>query len=133
MNYCNCEKCNKIFNYIRGPLLCNKCNEEVFNQIKNYINQNPNSTVYDINKDLNLPIKIVEEYIKEERIMKLRDNINLCSLCKDIVVEGNLYCKKCLQKIKILNGINSLPNSSKEVNHNIPKMHYFDNGRTRKR
>jgi hypothetical protein len=134
MTYYNCKKCNKIFNYIRGPILCYKCDEEVFNQIKIYLKENPDATTSNISQNLNIPIKIIEDYIKDRRLMNLRSvNDNLCPLCGNINNSNNKYCDKCMQKIKILNEINNLPNNVKEEVNSVPKMHYFDNERIKKR
>ena len=77
MDYCNCKKCNKIFNHFSGPILCKECDKEVFYLIKNYIENNKFANASIISKELNIPIKIVNDYIRDDRIVEIRKDINL--------------------------------------------------------
>lgn len=132
MNYCNCKKCNKIFNYIKGPMLCYDCDQIIFESIKKYINENPGATSSMISNDLNLPIKIIQDYVKDNRLTKLRADVKLCLLCKDVIDGNGTYCNSCLKKMDILNKMNSL--SSKSNSENIvPKMHFLNSDNVRKK
>lgn len=129
MDFRNCQKCNKVFNHIRGPILCSDCDREIFNEIKNYFNEHVNANIQQVSLDLDIPLKIIREYIKDDRIMELRsDNVNLCRLCGDVVLDDNRYCPECLKKAKLISG---LDNSVGTQNSNSPKMHYFNKEKRR--
>lgn len=130
MNYCNCKKCNKIFNYFKGPVLCKECDREIFDLIKNYIENNKFANATIISKELNIPIKIVNDYIKDDRIVEIRKDINLCLLCKAPILDDLKYCNKCNTKIKL---INELGNISRKNETNIPKMHFLNSSNEKRR
>lgn len=129
MDYCNCKKCNKIFNYFSGPILCRECDKEVFNLIKNYIENNKFANASIISKELNIPIKIVNDYIRDNRIVEIRKDINLCLLCKNPISDNSNYCSKCNTKIKLINELSNVSRKNEDV---IPKMHFL-NGSNEKR
>lgn len=129
MDYCNCKKCNKIFNHFSGPILCKECDKEVFYLIKNYIENNKFANASIISKELNIPIKIVNDYIRDDRIVEIRKDINLCLLCKTPISDDLKYCNSCYNKIKLINELSNVSRKNEDV---IPKMHFL-NGSSEKR
>ena len=116
MEIVNCECCGKIFNHLKGVKICKECDLNIFNSIKSYIENNNNATVYNISEDLKIPVKIVREYIKDDRLILIRSNVLLCKGCFDII-------KILLQHMHILthtnNDINCI-NNYKYIFHIVP-------------
>ena len=72
MNYCNCKKCNKIFNYIKGPMLCYDCDQIIFESIKKYRAKNvPVRINYLIRKDNLDKIEYIYNLTKELNVDRL--------------------------------------------------------------
>lgn len=104
MRVVNCECCGKIFNHLTGIKICKECDTLVFKNIKSYIENNHSATVYDISEDLKMPIKIVREYIKDDRITLMRNDVVLCKGCFDVIEKGD-YCLACASKFELQNQI----------------------------
>ena len=126
MELCNCMKCNKIFNHMSGPTLCRECDKIVFDKIKEYLEYNPSATSKEINKDTNIPIRIIMEYIKDKRITEIRENLNLCVLCGEVIDDGLKYCIDCSKKRNVTD---ELKNMYKEIKCDKPKMHFLNSNR----
>ena len=48
MEVTNCRDCGRLFNYISGPRSCPECQkklEEKFQQVKEFLRQNPDSSI----------------------------------------------------------------------------------------
>ena len=104
MEIVNCECCGKIFNHLKGVKICKECDLNIFNSIKSYIENNNNATIYDISEDLKIPVKIVREYIKDDRLILIRSNVLLCKGCFDIIKSGE-YCLACSSKFELKNSM----------------------------
>lgn len=134
MDYKNCIRCNKLFNYESGPILCRECNQIVFDKIKGYLEKNKLAPAKTISTDLKIPFNVVKAYLKDDRLMVVRGNdVKLCALCGDIISEGN-YCEICLKNKKTVSAIASLQNIRDNLQHKKIEMHYLNNaGNKRKK
>lgn len=126
MDFRNCLRCKKIFNYISGPTLCKECDKYVFDIIKEYLEENPSSTISQISETTKIPSKIIRQYIKDQRLMEIRKKLNLCVICGEIIDEGSKYCVGCAKKISI---VNQLENTFNEKKDDSPKMRFLTNNR----
>lgn len=101
----NCECCSKIFNYTSGVKVCEKCDAMLFLKIKEYLDENRFSNASEISKDLSIPLKIIKEYIKDDRLIAVRGDAKLCRGCMDVIEEGN-YCPTCQSKLGLYSSLN---------------------------
>lgn len=69
-----CIRCKKLFQS-SSPLttgVCPRCfpvHEEDFRIVRNYIRQNPYSTIYQVSEASGINIEYIKQWIKEERII----------------------------------------------------------------
>ena len=99
MNLRNCARCGKMFNYVTGPAVCDSCKkaiEESFQQVKQYIEENPRASLKQICEDNEVSTKQLQQWIREERLMFSKDSpIQLfCEKCGDPIITGR-FCVKC--------------------------------------
>lgn len=104
MEIVNCECCGKIFNHLKGIKICKECDLNIFSSIKSYIENNNNATIHDISENLKIPVKIVREYIKDDRLILVRNNVLLCKSCFDVIEKGE-YCLACSSKFELRNSM----------------------------
>lgn len=86
MDVRNCRTCGKLFNVLNGERICPACQralEDKFQEVKEYLHQNPNSSVEQTAKDNDLSVKQIKQWIREERLI-------LSS-----AVESGIVCEKC--------------------------------------
>ena len=99
MNLRNCSKCGKMYNYIGGPAICDACKkkiEEDFQKVKQYIEDNPRASLKQIADDNHVSSKMIQQWIREERLMFSKDSPIqlLCEKCGEPIVTGR-FCVKC--------------------------------------
>jgi len=66
----NCKKCNMIFTTNDGSLFCKKCQIEedrTFKLIRDYLYDNPGTSVHDLSAKFNISVRRIEEYIRNGR------------------------------------------------------------------
>ncbi len=68
----NCKNCGRLYNYIGGAYrLCPDCMkklEEKFQEVKQYIEDNPRSDMRDISENCDVSTRQIEQWIREERL-----------------------------------------------------------------
>ncbi|MCR5404776.1 MAG: flagellar protein [Butyrivibrio sp.] len=99
MNLRNCSKCGKMYNYVGGPAICDACKkriEEDFKKVKQYIEDNPRASLKQISEDNKVSSKLIQQWIREERLMFSKDSPIqlLCEKCGEPIVTGR-FCVKC--------------------------------------
>lgn len=91
MELINCKECGRLFSS-SGPKICPDCRqseEEKFDLVKEYLWENPNSTVK----------KVAEATgVEEDLIIKFMRNGRLDS--EGLMIDYNLECKRCGAEIK---------------------------------
>ena len=95
----NCKGCGRLFNYMSGPPLCANCQrklEEKFQEVKEYLEENPNSSVNQVSEAMDVSVKQIKQWIREERLAFADDSaITLsCEACGAPVRTGR-YCEAC--------------------------------------
>lgn len=110
MNVRNCKKCGKIFNYIVGPILCQKCREELeekFQEVRKYVRENPGVDMTEVSEVCDVETKQIRRWIQEERL-ELSENSPIkipCEGCGELIRSGR-FCAKCKAQVtKDLTGI----------------------------
>ncbi|MCR5773762.1 MAG: flagellar protein [Lachnospiraceae bacterium] len=134
MNVKNCRKCGKIFNYIGGVPICPACKEDLekkFNDVKNYIRENPKASIPKICEDCEVDTGQLQQWIREERLIFSDDSpVGIpCEKCGTMIHSGR-YCEKC--KAELANGLNASiakPQAPvaepKKDNRNNPAMRFL--------
>lgn len=99
MDVRNCKNCGRLFNYIGGAPLCQGCQkklEEKFQEVKAYLNENPNSSVDRVSEELDVSVKQIRQWIREERLtlsVAGADGV-VCEQCGAPICTGR-FCDKC--------------------------------------
>jgi len=98
----NCKKCNRLFSSVDGSALCSRCSEDAddgFNKVREYIYDNPNSSVKDVSVGTGVSTDVILQWIREGRIV-LGDhaNISFCERC-DAPIDGGRFCGKCVREL----------------------------------
>ena len=134
MNVRNCKNCGRLFNYIAGPPVCPACKEEMekkFQQAKEYIRENRNSTVTMVAEEIDVPESLVKQWVREERLVFADAAIAGigCEVCGSPILTGR-FCDKCKnQMMNDLNGAIKKPEAPKveKKAKDSPRMRFLDN------
>ena len=108
MDVRNCRNCGRLFNYIGGPNICQACRDEAekkFANVKEYIQDNPRSSMQEISDANDVTTNQIRQWIREERLQFSDDSpIGIeCESCGAIIKTGK-YCEAC--KNKMANSLN---------------------------
>ena len=100
----NCRRCNRLFNYMSGPPICNDCkdaDEKDFQRIKDYLYTNPGTNLTKVASDCEISIEKIKRFLKEGRLEVVGDaNFVLeCEICKKPISTGRL-CATCQKSMK---------------------------------
>ncbi len=134
MNVRNCKNCGRLFNYIAGPPICPNCKEELekkFQQAKEFIRENKNSTVQIVAEEVDVPESQIKQWIREERLVFSDAAIAgiACEVCGASITTGR-FCEKCKgQMMNDLNGAIKKPEAHviKKRERENPRMRFLDN------
>lgn len=103
MNVRNCKKCGRIFNYIGGPVTCQKCREELeekFQEVRKYVRDNPGVDITEVSEECDVEPKQIRRWIQEERL-ELSENSPIkipCESCGALIRSGR-FCEKCKAQV----------------------------------
>jgi len=100
----NCPECGKLFVYVHRNLCpdCLKKDEENFEQVREYLNNNPKATIEEVSKGTDVPVKKILGYLKEGRLILQSNNVNItlnCEICGEPILTGRI-CAKCTSRFK---------------------------------
>ena len=109
MEAVNCPKCGKLFTRIMNPLCpsCDKEEEQAFQTLRNYIEENENCTIGELSKETGVSQKRILRLIREGRLeisKGMRGEVR-CMTCGGPIAKGQ-YCDACI--IKINQNINDM-------------------------
>ena len=104
MNVRNCRTCGRLFNYISGVPMCQACKDQLeskFQEVKEYLRQNPNSTIQAVSEENNVAIPQIKQWVREERLTFAADSpIGIdCEVCGKTIKTGR-FCEECKNKMK---------------------------------
>ena len=106
-----CDNCKKMFKSIGENKVCPLCmidHEGEFRRVKEYLRENPGTSMAALAEEVNVSISLLEQYLRQERIeVSPSSPIMLaCNKCGAEIVTG-MYCDECrknmvgeFQKIK---------------------------------
>lgn len=123
MNVRNCRKCGRIFNYVAGPLLCPRCREEMevkFQEVKEYIRNNPGSGIAEVAEACNVPTSQIQQWLREERL-ELTENSAILLSCESCgaPIRSGKYCERC--KYEMTMGFRAAMDNKKPQEPTRPK------------
>lgn len=99
----NCIQCGKLFVYISKALCpdCLKKENEMFEKVRDYINQNPDSSLKKVSEKTGVDTKKILGFLKEGRLLLKKANANIlnCEVCGEAILTGR-YCEKCAKELK---------------------------------
>lgn len=103
MNVRNCKKCGRIFNYIGGPITCQKCREELeekFQEVRKFVRENPGVDMTVVSEECDVEPKQIRRWIQEERLELSEDSpIKIaCESCGALIRSGR-FCEKCKAQV----------------------------------
>ena len=95
----NCKRCNRIFNYVAGKMICPKCKEEMeaqFQDVKDYMSEHKEAGINEISENCGVTNNQIRQWIREERLTFGDDSpIGIdCEGCGAIIKSGR-FCPNC--------------------------------------
>jgi len=103
MQAMNCPRCGRVFTKIRSPVCpaCEKEEEESFDAIKQYINDNPGCTLAELAEATGSSARRITQYIREGRleISKGMSGEIKCDKCGKPITRGR-YCDSCAIQVQ---------------------------------
>lgn len=130
----NCKNCGRLYNVMGREKLCPACMaklEDKFQEVKKYLEENPNSSVEDVSRENDVSTKQIRQWVREERLMLSSGVVDgiVCENCGKPINTGR-FCEKCKADLS-----NSLSNaldkpqftvaSSPERDRNGDKMRFL--------
>ena len=97
-----CARCHRIFERKQFEDVCPACfvlEEEEFEQIKEYLTLHPGATSSDLVNQLDVSLKSIKRYLRQERLEIIGDNKGFikCELCGAPVNSG-YFCGNCYRE-----------------------------------
>lgn len=100
----NCRRCGRLFVYAGRPI-CSSCmeeDEEIFKRVREYIEQYPKSTVFEVSEALDIPVSKIIQFLREGKLELSPNNTNMlleCEKCGRPISTGR-YCTECASAIE---------------------------------
>ena len=120
----NCKNCGRLYNYIGGVYrLCPECMrklEEKFQEVKDYIENNPRADMREISEKCDVSTRQIEQWIRDERLVIADDSpIGItCERCGASIKSGR-FCERC--KNKMANNLGSMYGESNAAVEHMEK------------
>ena len=104
MDVRNCRQCGRLFNYLGGPPICQACREAVeekFQQVKEYVRNNPGSNIQMVAEDNDVTVQQIRQWIREERLEFSADSqVGIeCEGCGASIRTGR-FCEACKSRMR---------------------------------
>ncbi len=98
MDIRNCKHCNRLFKH-QGSKYCPTCMielDQVFIKIREYIYENPDSTVIKVSEGTGVETDIIMEFLREGKLELKEATLLLeCKSCGKAIKTG-MMCKECI-------------------------------------
>lgn len=93
-----------MFSSVDGATLCSRCNENVdddFIIVREYIYDNPSSSLKDISDGTGVETESILKWIREGKIvLASSSSIGFCEKCNE-PTNGERFCPKCASELKL--------------------------------
>lgn len=104
MEVLNCKGCGRLFNALNRTRLCPTCQSKLegkFQEVKEYINENPGSTIDIVSEACDVPAKQIKQWVREERLAFSEDSMQgiECEQCGTMIRSGR-FCDACKTKLQ---------------------------------
>jgi len=115
MNVKNCSKCGRIYNYMYGPNICQRCRdaqEAKFQSVKKYIQDHGKAEMAEVSEECDVDTAQIRQWIREERLQFADDSpIKVsCESCGTMIGSGR-FCNQC--KNELANNFKATANKMK--------------------
>ena len=99
MNVTNCKGCGRLFNQLNSEKLCPECTqklEDKFQEVKNYLNDNPGTSINELAEKTEVSTKQIKQWVREERLVFAEGSLDgiECEQCGALIRTGR-FCDKC--------------------------------------
>lgn len=99
----NCKQCGRMFNYLGGVPLCPRCRdalEDKFAQVKEYVRDNPGSTIQMVSEDNDVSVQQIRQWVREERLEFSKDSpVGIeCEIC-GVSIRTGRFCEACKKTV----------------------------------
>lgn len=132
MEVINCKGCGRLYNAVGNSRkrLCPQCVrklEEKFTQVKEFLRENPKSSIEVVSIENDVSVKQIKQWVKEERLVLLAGGAGgiTCEKCGKMIQTGR-FCNECKFKIG-----NTLMGAIDRPIMDIPKKRTHDKDRMR--
>ena len=103
MNVVNCKNCGRQFNAMSNERLCPACmqeREDKFQEVKKFLQDNPNSSVDVVSRKMEVSVKQLKQWVREERlIFSEASMVGIeCEKCGKLIRTGR-FCDECKKSI----------------------------------
>lgn len=134
MDVRNCRKCGRVFNYVAGPMICQRCKEDLegkFQEVKSFVQDHREANIPEICEACGVETGQIHQWIREERLVFSEESaIGLpCEKCGRTIKSGR-FCESC--KVEMANNLSSAYGSKKKEpvmpkkEKENPRMRFLD-------
>jgi len=100
----NCRKCGKVFSYLGGMPLCPACkgkDEEDFKRVKDYLYENPRSTLSEVSNALDMSVEKIKRFLRDGRLEIVGEEGNMVLECENCgkAIKSGKYCEFCEKEL----------------------------------
>ncbi len=101
-----CVRCHRLFDRVSFEVVCPACfpvEEHEFSRIKDYLSLHPGASSNEVMHELNVGLKSIRRYLKEDRLEIVGDNKGFirCELCGKALNSGR-FCDGCYKEGRAL-------------------------------
>lgn len=133
MDVRNCRNCGRLFNYFGGQPICQACKEQLetkFQQVKEYLRENPNSSIQKVSEENDVSTKQITQWVREERLTFSDDSpVGIACECCGANIKTGRFCEQCKTRMKndlrSVTQSNSQPTESGKRTHDRNKMRFL--------
>ena len=118
----NCKRCGKIFNFIGGPPICVSCKDQdelEFRKIKEFLYDNPRSSLSEVSTTLDVSVEKIKRYLKEGRLEIVGADGNFvleCEGCGKAIRTGR-FCEMCEKEVS-----GDIKATARQMNEGLAKL-----------
>ncbi|MEN8906177.1 MAG: MerR family transcriptional regulator [Clostridiales bacterium] len=100
----NCKSCGKMYTYV-SSVICDDCvkkEKDDFKKVKEYLYDNPKSSMTEVSQALEISTKKLTRYLREGRLEIDSADSNMflgCQSCGKSIKSGR-YCDECEKNLK---------------------------------
>lgn len=99
----NCRKCGKLMQRTSSKRICPQCEkalEDKFHEVREYIRDNPDVTIMEVSRELDVSVEQLKQWVREERLLfsKAEGSGIQCVSCGVPIATGK-YCDRCKAEV----------------------------------